>query len=132
MTTLNVASTEANAAEKHHYFLIAGVILFGTKVEGREEPNIGSAPCNAIVRHDATTFPVRKLAKAQQNLHSAFIQKIPGEALMLMSIHDIVITNVSYIGEMTEDEFQQPDPALSEEAISTAVQTAMADADMPI
>lgn len=105
-------------AVKAHYFLIAGVILFAQidpeNPEG--DPQIGSAPVNALVRHDATTFPVRKLAKAQQNLHKSFVTKLPVEAHATLAIHDIVVTNVSYLGEMTEEEFQKEEAPVEPEA----------------
>lgn len=98
---------------KFHFFLIAGVILFNqtdpaAALAGQQgEPNLGSAPVNAIVRHDAHTFPVRKLAKAQQNLHHSFISKIPMENRVFLQVYDIVVTNVSNLGYMTEAEFQK-------------------------
>lgn len=90
---------------RNHYFLIAGIILFSSNADG-VEANIGSAPANAMVRHDDQNFPVHKLAKAQQNLHKSFVMKMPEEARAMLDVHDIVITNVSYLGHMTEDEFQ--------------------------
>lgn len=96
-------------AVKAHYFLIAGVILFAhtDPANPDAEPNMGSAPVNALVRHDSTNFPVRKLAKAQQNLHKNFVTKLPPEAHATLGVHDIVVTNISYLGQMTEEEFQQ-------------------------
>lgn len=94
---------------RRHYFLIAGVILFSSNAEGTE-PNIGSAPANAIIRHDDLNFPVHKLSKAQQNLHKSFIMKMPEEARAMLNIHDIVVTNVSHLGHMSEDEFQAAAP----------------------
>ena len=105
---------------KAHYFLIAGVILF-TQLDPENpegDPQIGSAPANALVRHDATTFPVRKLAKAQQNLHKSFVTKLPTEAHTTLAVHDIVVTNVSYLGEMTEEEFQKEEAPVKLEATS--------------
>jgi len=93
---------------RHHYFLIAGIMLFSTSAEAADNDSIGSAPANAVVRHDTTTFGVAQLQKAQQNLHKAFVLKMPEEARAVLNMHDIVITNVSYLGEMSEDEFQKP------------------------
>lgn len=75
--------------------------------EGEEE-SISSIPANAIVRHDKQLFPANKLAKAQQNLHKSVMMKMPEEAKPLINVRDIVIQNVSYLGEMTEEEFQAP------------------------
>jgi hypothetical protein len=110
--------TIMETADKAHYFLIAGVILFAhvDPANPDAEPNMGSAPVNALVRHDSQNFPVRKLAKAQQNLHKSFVTKLPEEAHATLGVHDIVITNVSYLGEMTEEEFQQEDAPVEPEA----------------
>lgn len=95
-------------SDKKHYFLIAGIVLFSFPAGEGEEPTISSVPVNAIVRHDDINFPAAKLAKAQQNLHKSFIMKMPEEVHGLLNVNDIVITNVSYLGLMTEDEFQAP------------------------
>lgn len=105
---------------RSHYFLIAGVILFSTNAEGVED-TIGSAPANAIVRHDDLNFPVHKLAKAQQNLHKAFMMKMPDEARAMLNINDIVVTHVSHLGHMTEDEFQYQPPVAPAPAAVTEV-----------
>lgn len=87
-----------------HFHLIAGIIMFSFGQEGAEQ--ISSVPCNAIVRHTDTKFPAAKLAKAQQNLHKSFMLKMPEEAHSTIVVRDIVVTGVSYLGEMTEEEFQ--------------------------
>jgi hypothetical protein len=109
--------TEQTVPILHHYFLIAGVVMFTSAPEDvSESPTLGSAPANAIVRHDDISFPVRKLAKAQLNLHTSFMQKIPAEALPGITIHDIVITNITHIGFMTEEEFQKEEAPQAEQA----------------
>jgi patatin-like phospholipase/acyl hydrolase len=95
-------------SDKKHYYLIAGLVMFTFKVEGNDEPQVSSVPVNAIVRHDNTKFPAAKLAKAQQNMHAAFMMKMPEEARAGITVHDMVVQNVSYLGEMTEEEFQAP------------------------
>lgn len=94
-------------AVKHHFFMIAGVIMFAQSNPDapEEDPQMGSVPVNAMVRHDDKNFPVRKLAKAQANLHKSFVTKLPAEAMATLQIHDIVLTSVSYLGHMTEEEF---------------------------
>lgn len=91
--------------QRQHYFLIAGSIMFTVaKDDGTLVADATIA--NAIVRHDSKDFPVHKLRRAQQNLHHGFVMKLPEEAKQAMSFHDIVVTNVSYLGFMSEDEFQ--------------------------
>ncbi|WP_290870392.1 hypothetical protein [Aquabacterium sp.] len=94
-------------SETHHFYLIAGMVMFSVGKD--EDGQISSVPTNAVVRHtDGTKFPAAKLAKAQQNLHKTLIMKMPEEAKPLITVRDIIITNVSYLGEMTEEEFQAP------------------------
>lgn len=93
--------------KKNHVFLIAGLVMF-TIGDDPETSQISSIPVNAIVRHDDTNFPAAKLAKAQQNLHKSMLLKMPQEAHAAITVHDVVITNVSYLGHMTEEEFQAP------------------------
>lgn len=92
---------------KYHFYMIAGMIMFTNKGAG-EDAMMGSAASNAIVRHDSKTFGVAQLGKAQQNLHKGFIVKIPEEARAGITVHDIVLTNISYLGFMSEKEFQKP------------------------
>ncbi len=92
-------------SEKKHYFLISGSIMFTVgDIEKLENIQPNNVFVNAIVRHDDKNFPARKLAKAQQNLHKSFVMKLPEPELA--NIHDIIILSVSYLGEMTEEEFQ--------------------------
>lgn len=93
-------------SDKKHVFLIAGLVMF-TIGEG-DDAQISSIPTNAIVRHDDMNFPAAKLAKAQQNLHKSMMLKMPEEIHGSLIVRDIVLTNVSYLGHMTEEEFQAP------------------------
>ncbi len=94
-------------SDKKHYFMISGSIMFTVgKPEEVENLMPHNVFVNAIVRHENTNFPVAKLAKAQQNLHKSFVMKLPQPEIT--NVHDIVIMSVSYLGEMTEEEFQAP------------------------
>ena len=109
-----------------HYFLISGSIMFTVgdieKLENIQPSNIF---VNAIVRHDDQNFPARKLAKAQQNLPKSFVMKLPEPELA--NIHDIIILSVSYLGEMTEEEFQAApeEPKLPTEKHPISTNTAL-------
>lgn len=93
-------------SDKKHVFLIAGLVMF--TVGDGEDVQISSIPTNAIVRHDDVLFPAAKLAKAQQNLHKSMMLKMPEEIHGSLVVRDIVLTNVSYLGYMSEEEFQAP------------------------
>ena len=102
-------------ADKQHYFMIAGLvgIVVTTEEDGVKSENPTSLPGNAVVRHDSTNFPAHRLGRAQQNLTRAVLTKIPEEVRPTISIMDVVIQNVSYLGFMTEEEFQAPAPDLT-------------------
>lgn len=93
-------------SDKKHVFLIAGLVMF--TIGDGDDAQISSIPTNAIVRHDDQLFPAAKLAKAQQNLHKSMMLKMPEEIHGSLIVRDIVLTNVSYLGHMTEEEFQAP------------------------
>ena len=94
-------------SDKKHFFLISGLVMF-TIGDDPETAQISSIPTNAIVRHDNQNFAAAKLAKGQQNLHKSMLMKMPTEAHAALTVRDIVVTNVSYLGHMTEEEFQAP------------------------
>lgn len=108
---------------KLHYFLIAGIVGINVQqeIDGVTTDNPSSSPANAVVRHDSVNFPAHRLGRAQQNLTKAFIQKVPEEIKPMLSIMDVVITNVSYLGEMTEEEFQAEAPDLAAPAIPQTI-----------
>ena len=108
---------------KQHFFMIAGTIgiNFQNEVDGVKQDNPSTVPANAIVRHDDTNFPAHRLGRAQQNLAKAFLIKVPEEAKPNLSIVDIVVTNVSYLGHMTEEEFHAPAPDIAAPAVREAI-----------
>ena len=122
LTTPHFLPLEKPMSEKKHYFLISGSIMFTVgDIKDLENIQPSNIFVNAIVRHDDENFPARKLAKAQQNLHKSFVMKLPEPELA--NIHDIIILSVSYLGEMTEEEFQatpeEPKLPTDEKAPST-------------
>lgn len=80
-----------------YYFLITGEIVFQTS---DNEP--GSIHLNGIVQNDMPNFPVRMIAKAQQTLQLHFFKKINDPSVQVI---DVIITNVSQLGGMTDDYF---------------------------
>lgn len=94
-------------SDKKHFFLISGLVIF-TIGDDEETAQISSISTNAIVRHDDTSFPAAKLAKAQQNLHKSMLAKMPEEARAVIVVRDVVVQTVCHLGHMTEEEFQAP------------------------
>lgn len=110
-------------ADKLHYFLIAGLvgISIPTEVDGVKQDIPSSIPVNAIVRHDSMNFPAHRLGRAQQNLTKSFVTKVPDEIKEVMSIIDVVLTSISYLGFMSEEEFQAEAPDLAQPAIPQTI-----------
>ncbi len=104
-------AAEDNSQKSQHYFLIAGIVAYSLP-NGKKDPVLGSIPTNAVVRHDRKEFQARKLGNAQMNLQKTFLMKMPDD--VAPSIHDVIITNVSYLGEMTEEDFQELSPEMKE------------------
>lgn len=98
-----------STTNKFHFFLIAGTVLI--TLNSGDEEQISTIPTNALVRHTDMNFPSHKLAKAQQNLTKSMLMKMPEELHSSVNIRDVIITNVSYLGHMTEEEFQAEAPA---------------------
>jgi hypothetical protein len=96
--------------QKLHYYLISGIVMFTIKDGESIEPN--TIPCNAIVRHTTKLFPAHKLAHAQQNLQKGMMLKIPDTMHAGIQIRDVIVQSVSYLGVMTEEEFQAPPPGM--------------------
>jgi len=104
-------------AVKFHFYLIAGTVGFTIANPENPDPEsvqLSSLPVNAIVRHTEPVFPAAKLAKAQQNLHKSLLLKLPPEIHEMLMVQDIIISNVSHLGLMTEEEFQAPPEGMAQ------------------
>lgn len=108
-------------ARKHH-FLVAGNVLFVNNPSG----NLGSAPLNGILITDTKDIPAASLAKAQQVLQMRFFKQV--ENSTEVTVVDVVLQTITYLGEFTEEEFQAPPQGMSlQEAVghlATAVEQA--------
>lgn len=107
--------------ERLNYYMISGSIMFTVgDISQLENVQPSTVNVNAIVRKNDQNFAARDLAKAQQNLHKSFVMKLPNPEMI--NVHDIVIMNISYLGYMSEEEFQAPPEGmkLESETITTA------------
>jgi hypothetical protein len=86
---------------KKHYHLVAGEVKFGNTTD----ETIGSTLLNALLPWDTHDLPLRAIGRAQQALQIQFRNRIQNDPTI--QIIDVVIVNFSYLGFMTEEEFNQ-------------------------
>lgn len=84
---------------KKHFYLVSGSVMFAA------EDNVGSVTLNAVVSNSTPTMAVRQIGRAQQSLQMNFWQKVDPSEAAKTKVLDVVILSVSYLGEMTEEEF---------------------------
>ena len=90
-----------NPNDKLHHHLIVGEIIF--KEEGSEA--IASLRVNGVLMDPKQEVPVRLLGKAQQILQMNFYQRMGEQRVTVL---DVILMNVVYLGHMTQEEFHQP------------------------
>ena len=83
--------------KKQHYYLVAGLVIFQTK-----DGEAGQIMTNGIVVNDNKTFPARLIGKAQQILQMNFFKRLDDPSTTVV---DVPIYSISYLGLMTEKEF---------------------------
>lgn len=100
-------------SERNHYFLVAGEISFVRK----DKPNTFEGTClNGVVVNDTPQFPARCIGRAQQVLQMQFFKRL-GENVQMIEVTDVVLVNVTYLGEFTSEEFNaNPDAVNSGKA----------------
>lgn len=81
---------------KHFYLCSANVTFMP------EEGAVSHATLSTAIAADEPRVTVRELARAQQGVQISLFGKLGQEVQVL----DVVIMSVSYLGEMTEEEFQ--------------------------
>ena len=86
---------------KKHYFLVTSEI---TLLE-EETQSSSITRLNAVIHGDSRQVTGRVLSKAQQAAQMNFHKQVGETSLKIV---DVVILNLSYLGEMTEEEFLGP------------------------
>ena len=97
----------------HHYFLIAGEIVF------HNDGGINSVRLNAVATSNQSKIPARGVAVAQQACQHAFTQRMDG--LENINILDVVIMSIVYLGEFTQEEFQAPPEGMEMQPVAQDV-----------
>lgn len=105
-----------------HHFLVAGNVLFLNNPSG----NMGSVPLNGILLTDTKDIPAASLAKAQQVLQIRFFKQVENSAEV--TVMDVVLQTITYLGEFTEEEFQAPPQGMSLQEASSQLVAAVEQA----
>lgn len=100
-------------SQKHHYYLVAAELVF---LEEESENPCGMR-INAAIHGDSRLITSRILAKAQQAVQMNFHKRMENPALKVV---DVVILNITYLGEMTEEAFLAPPEGTKQEQVMSA------------
>lgn len=90
---------------RRHYWLVAGTVILH---DSESNARITQA-LNTVNKTEKHFFPARELGKAQQSMQMQFFREnFPEGPPATLQVMDVHIAGVSYLGHMTEDEFQAP------------------------
>jgi hypothetical protein len=99
-----------NLSTHRFRFLVAGEIIFNQA----DSDVTHSVRLNAMIAHTDVNLPARLIGKAQQTLQMLLFKRM-GEsaeaadiAMPKITVHDVVILNISNLGWMSEEEFNAP------------------------
>lgn len=93
-----------------HRFLVTGEIIFNQA----DSDITHSVRLNTMIAHINPDIPARLVGKAQQTLQMLLFKRMAesaeaaGIAMPKISVHDVVILNISPLGWMSEEEFNAP------------------------
>ena len=110
---------------KLFYQLFTGEIFFRRK--GDTESGFSSVRQNTVIRCNVSHIAMGTLATAQQKLIKVFATNLGAEAFNEIEVVDVILLNISPLGEMTEEEFNalgmsQDDSALAQQAADSLPQ----------
>ena len=82
---------------KKHYFLLAALVVYQRDKLERQKP------LNVLITSDTQTVNRSQLGRAQQQAYVRFFTEFDRE--QKSEVVDVFVQSVSYLGEMTEQEF---------------------------
>jgi hypothetical protein len=105
-------------SEKPHYYLGAGEIMFVKQAE--EE--VGVTRVNAMLLSETGNITAAEIGKLQQMMQMVFLRRLDDEQRANLTIVDVVVYGISYLGQMTSEEFhKEPEQPAAEEAAIASV-----------
>lgn len=90
----------SEASTKMHYFMIAGAVYFVPEDDLEAPPT--AADLNTISTTESRNFTARDLGQATQAMQIQLFKKAGEQRIRVV---DCLFTNISYLGEMTPEEF---------------------------
>lgn len=87
---------------KQHYFVVAGNVVYSAPSEQPEQNLMGVLTLSSILKGTDARFNGAKIQQAQHAMQMQFHAKMQDPSLKVV---DVVITNVSHLGEFTDEEF---------------------------
>lgn len=106
-------------SDKKHHYLVTGELVYTVK----DADNIHALRLNAVVLGDtADTIPARAIGAAQQALQMQFHQRMDNPEV---TVRDVVIMNMLYLGNMTAEEFQRPPENMRKQEVEDQVAKAV-------
>lgn len=108
---------------KLHHHLITAEIVFTQK--GQDQ--VAALRINGLLISEQQELPVRSLGKAQQIVQMNFHQRMQGQEVEVV---DVVIFNLTYLGEFTQEEFHKA-PEGTKLAEKTGAVPAAANEELP-
>ena len=91
--------------QKRHYHLACALLVFQTKVNGELQDQINTLTLNTVLPTDEKNITAAHLGMTHQNLHMQLHQRMEGVEVIVL---DVVFNSLSYLGEMTQEEFYGP------------------------
>ena len=104
---------------KHYYLMCAEVTFMDA------EGDTGIARVNVMQQNDFPRLGIRQIARAQQGAQVQLMQKLGKVSITVLNV---VIISASYIGHMSQEEFQEGTAELEAEA--AAQNAAQEEVDM--
>ncbi len=89
--------------DKRHYYLVSGEVVFINPDE-----TLGTLRLNTVTRTRKQMFTASNLGESQQALQMQFHRQCETRGVPLFKIFDVFIFATSYLGHMSEEEFQKP------------------------
>jgi hypothetical protein len=112
---VGITLTDETTNENPHFHLAAGEILFH---ETGNDAAAGSVRLNAMLVTQTANITASDIGRVQQALQLNFFQKTGDAAITIV---DVVLLNLSYLGQMTQEEFQKmPDGVRLEQVAGAA------------
>ncbi len=102
--------------KKHHYYLVSGEIMYK---HPEAADSIGTIRLNTMLQLERNIVRHREIGKAQQMIQLHFFNRMNDPAFEVI---DVFVYAISYLGHMTEGEFQlAPEGEQGKPASPTAI-----------